>query len=60
VRSLRAQVSKAERVTLRITLSKAGTASLRKHRHGLKLELNASFAPVSGASSSAATTVKVG
>jgi hypothetical protein len=60
VRSLRSQVAEAERVTLRVALSKAGAASLRKHRHGLKIKLETSFAPVSGASSSAVTTVKVG
>jgi hypothetical protein len=60
VRSLHKQVSKAERVTLRIALSKAGTASLRRHAHGLAIKLDAAFAPVSGANSSAATTVKVG
>ena len=60
VRSLHKQVSKAERVTLRIALSKAGTASLRRHTHGLAIKLDAAFAPVSGANSSAATTVKVG
>ncbi|HEY4810313.1 MAG TPA: hypothetical protein VIH71_04565 [Solirubrobacteraceae bacterium] len=60
VRSLRRQAAKAERVALRLVLSKAGAASLRKHRHGLRVKLDASFAPVSGASSSAATTVKVG
>jgi hypothetical protein len=60
MRSLRRQAAKAERVTLRLVLSKAGAASLRKHRHRLTIKLDASFRPVSGASSSAATTVKVG
>jgi hypothetical protein len=60
VRSLHRQVAKAERVTLRMALSKASVASLRNHRHGLKIKLDASFAPVRGTGSSAATTVKVG
>jgi hypothetical protein len=60
VRSLRRQAAKAERVTLRLVLDKAGAASLRKHRHWLTIKLDASFRPVRGASSSAATTVKVG
>ncbi|HTD07859.1 MAG TPA: hypothetical protein VK680_03120 [Solirubrobacteraceae bacterium] len=60
VRLLRRQAAKAERVTLHLALSKAGAASLRKHRHGLRIKLDASFVPVSGASSSVATTVKVG
>jgi hypothetical protein len=60
VRSLVQQVSRGERVTLRMALSKAGTASLRKHRHGLTIKLETSFVPVGGASSSAATTVRVG
>jgi hypothetical protein len=60
VQSLRTQVSRAERVTLHVAPSKAGTASLRKRRHALKIKLDASFTPVSGAGSSAVATVKVG
>jgi hypothetical protein len=60
LRSQRSQVAEAERVTLRVALSKAGAASLRKRRHELTIKLETSFAPVSGASSSAVTTVKVG
>lgn len=48
---------KAERVTLKVKLSKAGTASLRRHNHRLKVKLKAAFKPTKGTSSSAAATV---
>ena len=50
------QADRAERVTLRTVLTKAGLASLRRHRR-VKVELDVSFKPVSGASSAAKTTV---
>jgi hypothetical protein len=56
-RSVRHKASKASRITVRVLLSKAGTASLRKHRNRLKVKLKASFAPSSGARSSATSTV---
>jgi hypothetical protein len=47
----------SERLTLKGTLTRAGTASLRKHRNRLKVALRASFKPTSGPSSSATVTV---
>jgi hypothetical protein len=47
----------SERLTLKGNLTRAGTASLRKHRNRLKVALKASFKPASGASSSATVTV---
>ncbi|HSZ04585.1 MAG TPA: hypothetical protein VK778_05210 [Solirubrobacteraceae bacterium] len=60
VKTASKQAEKAERVTLRTVLTKAGVASLRKHGHRLKLELRASFEDVAGAGASATTTVSVG
>jgi hypothetical protein len=60
VKAASGQSDKAERVTLRTVLTKAGVASLRKHGHRLKVELKASFEEVAGASASAKTTVAVG
>jgi hypothetical protein len=60
VRSLRSQASRAERITLRTSLSQAGVASLRRHARRLKVELKATFKPVDGAASSADTTVAFG
>jgi hypothetical protein len=48
---------KSERVTLKVKLSKAGTASRRRHNHRLKVKLKAAFKPTKGTSSSAAATV---
>jgi hypothetical protein len=47
----------SERLTLKGNLTRAGTASLRKHRNRLKVALRASFKPTSGSSSSATVTV---
>jgi hypothetical protein len=47
----------SERLTLKGTLTRAGTASLRKHRDRLEVVLRASFKPTSGSSSSATVTV---
>jgi hypothetical protein len=58
VRAIDKQASKSERLTVRIPLSKAGTASLRKHRNRLRVSLKAAFTPVSGASSTANVTVR--
>jgi hypothetical protein len=47
----------SERLTLKGTLTRAGTASLRKHRGRLKVTLKAAFNPARGASSSATVSV---
>jgi hypothetical protein len=57
VRAVDKQATKFERLTVRIPLSKAGTASLRKRHNRLQVALKASFKPTSGASSSAGVTV---
>jgi hypothetical protein len=57
VRAIGKGVTKPERLTVKVPLSKAGTASLRKHRNRLSVALKASFKPTSGASSSAGVTV---
>jgi hypothetical protein len=57
VASVSRQTAKAERVTLRTTLTKAGVASMRRHRHKLAVKLKASFKPTGGSSSSASLTV---
>jgi hypothetical protein len=60
VRSVREQADRAERVTVRAVLTKAGVASLRKRHRRLEVKLEVSFTPISGSSSSAATTVAFG
>jgi hypothetical protein len=50
------KVARAERVSLKVRLSKAGVASLRHHRGRLQVKLHLSFKSTGGASSSAATT----
>jgi hypothetical protein len=57
VRAIGKGATKSERLTVRIPLSKAGTASLRKRQHRLSVALKASFKPTSGSSSSASVTV---
>jgi hypothetical protein len=58
VRTARKQTAKAERLTLRVSLSKATVASLRRgRRHRLAVKLIASFAPASGSGSSTTVTV---
>jgi hypothetical protein len=57
VRGIGKGATKSERLTVRIPLSKAGSASLRKHRNRLSVALKASFKPTSGSSSSASVTV---
>jgi hypothetical protein len=51
------KAGKAERITLRVKLSKAGSASLRRHHRRLKVTLIASFKATAGQASSARTTV---
>jgi hypothetical protein len=60
VKTVSKQADKAERVTLRTVLTKAGAASLLKHGHRLKVELNASFKETAGPSASTGTTVGFG
>ena len=55
VTSVSRKAAGAERLTLHITLTRAG-ASLRR-RHHLKVELTAAFTAVGGSRSSATTTV---
>jgi hypothetical protein len=57
VRAVGKGAGKAERLTVRILLSRAGTASLRKRHNRLSVALKASFKPTSGSSSSAGVTV---
>jgi hypothetical protein len=56
VRSVSREADRAERVTLGAALSKAGAASVRRHRR-LKVKLSISFKPVTGPGSSAAVNV---
>jgi hypothetical protein len=54
VRSSSAQAAGAQRLTLRVSLSKASAASLRRGaRHRLQVKLKVSFKPTNGSSSSA-------
>jgi hypothetical protein len=53
------EASKAERVTVQTTLTKARAASLRKHRRKMSVKLTSTFVPVSGHSSSASASVSV-
>jgi hypothetical protein len=57
IRAVSEQTSKAERLTLRTSLTKAALASRRKRHRAIKLKLKASFTPVQGSSSTATTTV---
>lgn len=54
----RRETAKAERVTLHPSLTRAGTASLRRHRRrGVKVPIKVSFKPVSGSSSTSTVAV---
>ena len=58
VRAAGAYAAKAERLTLRVSLSKAVVASLRRgRRHRLTVKLTASFKPAGGSGSSATVAV---
>jgi uncharacterized membrane protein YgcG len=57
VRSVRREAAKAERVTLRAVLTRAGVASLRRRHNRLRVKLKASFKQAGGPSSSATVTV---
>ena len=57
VRGATRRVARAERLTLRVDLSRTASASLRRRRHRLAVRLTASFHPARGAISSATVTV---
>jgi hypothetical protein len=57
VKSIARQLDKAQRVTLRLKLSRAGTASLHRHHNRLRVKIKASFKRSSGANSSAKVKV---
>ncbi len=59
VRGASRQAARAERLTLRISLARAASASLR-HHHRLAVRLDVSFHPTSGSSSSTTVTVIFG
>jgi hypothetical protein len=56
VRTVVRKTGRAERITLELGLSKAGVASLRRLRNGLKVRLLASFKPTTGGNGSSAMT----
>ncbi len=56
VRGASKQAARAEQLTLRVSLTRAASASLRHHRR-LAVRLNASFHPTGGSISSATATV---
>ncbi|HYB22755.1 MAG TPA: hypothetical protein VED41_03090 [Solirubrobacteraceae bacterium] len=58
VKSLSRQTDRAERLTLKVTLTRAEVASLRRRRDQ-ELKLDIAFKPVSGASSTAGTSVRI-
>jgi hypothetical protein len=51
-------VGKAERVTIKVKLTRAGVASLKRHKKLLRVVLKALFTPKSGPTSSAVTSTK--
>lgn len=57
VKAVRETARKRERLTVRMLLSKAGTASLHKRHNRLQVALKAAFKPISGSRSSATATV---
>lgn len=57
LRSVGRQTDRAERVTLRVVLTRAGLASLHRRHNRLKVNLVVSFKPVSGAVSRATSKV---
>jgi hypothetical protein len=50
--SIRRETSRAERVTLQASLTRAGSSSLRRHHRRLKVPFKVAFQPVGGGSSS--------
>jgi hypothetical protein len=57
VRSAVRHAAKVERLTLRVSLSSAAAAALRRGHHRLRVKLKASFEPTVGAGSSTTITV---
>jgi hypothetical protein len=57
MRSMTLRVSKAERLTVRVSLSRAGVASLHRRRGHLKVSLHASFRATSDARSAASAVL---
>jgi hypothetical protein len=53
------QAEKAERLTVRLVLKRPAVESLRRHRR-LEVKLDVSFRPVSGAGSTAVTSIRFG
>jgi hypothetical protein len=60
LKSVSRQADEAERLSLRVLLTKAGTASVRAHGDRLRVRLELSFKPVSGAGSSATANAVFG
>ena len=56
--TVKRSVSNAGTYTLKLSVTKAGKASLRKH-HQLKIKIKVAFTPTSGEASSAAVTITV-
>lgn len=59
VKRVSQQTAKSERVTIKTVLTKAGTASRKRHHH-LSVKLNVAFKPVTGAASAASASVRFG
>lgn len=57
VRTVHQESAKAERVTLKAVLTKAGSASLRKHHHHLEVTIKVGFKQTGGPSSAATVAV---
>jgi hypothetical protein len=57
VRSVHRETAEAERVTLRVVLTRAGVALLRRRHSRLRVKLRASFKQIGGPDSSATTAV---
>jgi hypothetical protein len=61
IKTIQREAAKAERLTLRTTLTKASSSSLRKHHHRkLKVKLKAGYKMAGGPASSATVTVTFG
>jgi len=59
VKRVAQQTAKSERVTIKTSLTKAGTAS-RRRQHHITVKLNVTFKPVSGAASRASASARFG
>ena len=51
-------VGRAEHVTIKVKLTRAGVASLKRHKKRLRVTLKAVFTPKSGSASSAVTSTR--